>query len=150
MISQLIIQSQILVWNRISLKLKKALLQQKLNWKNNWKPTGSKKLFHHQEITKLQTLELIQISKQLKPVLKELNWQQEKLLLQITVKILEVIQLTTVFQALELIQKLQQVKPVLLRLKSKWNTRLRWEPTKKLWLNGVKSDTKPDQFQILV
>ena len=52
MISQLIIQFQILVWNRISLKLKKALLVQKLNWKNNWKPTGSKKLFHHQEITK--------------------------------------------------------------------------------------------------
>jgi len=76
-------------------------------------------LFHHQEITKLQTLELIQISKQLKPVLKELNWQQEKLWLLITDKILEVIQSTTVFQALELIQKLQQVKQILPRLKNK-------------------------------
>ena len=65
------------------------------------------------------------------------------------VKIQEVIQLTTVFQALELIQKLQQVKPVLLKLKNKWNTRLRWEPTPKLWLNGVKLDMKLDQFQIL-
>ena len=146
--SQSIIQFQILVWKKISLIHKKVLLCLKANWKKQWKQTGSRKLLHHQEITLYQTLELIQISKLLKLVLKDLNYHITIIIMLILVTKKEVIQLIMQFQTLELIQKLLLVKIILSMLKNKWSTRLNWDLIKKSWLNGVKSDTKPNQHSI--
>jgi len=143
--SQSIIQFQILVWKRVSLILKEVLLCLKRNWKEQWMQTGSKELLHHQETTMYQTLELIQMSKQLKLVFKDLNYHMDIIFMLILVTKKEVIQLITQFQTLELIQKLLKVKEILSMLKNKWITRLIWDLKKKSWLNRVESDTKPNQ-----
>ena len=81
--------------------------------------TGSKELLHHQETTMYQTLELIQMSKQLKLVFKDLNYHMDIIFMLILVTKKEVIQLITQFQTLELIQKLLKVKEILSMLKNK-------------------------------